>query len=271
MACLVFLILSITALVSKLKVLWSWMLRNYNSGGVPGLPIQKALTLDMGEAQCIIKSLSFNSCLAPCLSMVFAALLLKGQHGFRRHLCKYLSLSGSFTHLVSLAGQWIWVGEITDSPVWLVTKPIFVLKMFLIFHWRLSSVCPCVSSPLGNIPLLLHMETSGRNLFPSQFQVLFWAHLRSAEQQLPVAFSAPHRTFCLVAPSLCCFQWSNSAHNSNLDHSPSSLSLAFCWFRWSAVCCPYFSMSLAFSASSVRAGAVVNDLGMLCDISQGSL
>lgn len=83
------------------------MLRNYNSGGVPGLPIQKALTLDMGEAQCIIKSLSFNSCLAPCLSMVFAALLLKGQHGFRRHLCKYLSLSGSFTHLVSLAGQWI--------------------------------------------------------------------------------------------------------------------------------------------------------------------
>jgi len=30
-------------------------------------------------------------------------------------------------------------------------------------------------------------------------------------------------------------------------------------------------MSLAFSASPVRAGAVVNDLGIVCDISQGSL
>lgn len=143
-----------------------------------------------GEAQCAIKFPSFNGCLAPCSSTVFAALLLKGQHGFLRRLCKYFSLSGSFMHLVSLAGQWICVGWTTDSPVWLVTKSVFMLKMFLIFHWCLSSVCPCVSSPLGSIPLLLHRESSGGNLFPPQLQVFFWAHLRSAEQQLPVAFSA---------------------------------------------------------------------------------
>lgn len=188
----------------------------------------------MREAQCAIKSLPFNSRLAPCLLICsICRPFAEGSAWISKHLCKYLSLSASFLYLVSFTGQWICAGRITDSPVWLLIKCISYAQDI-----SYLSVMPFIP---GRNCLSICLQPTGEHPAPSQGvlreeRVLiavsgaFRAHLRSAEQQLSVVFSAPCRTFCLVGPSLCCFQLPNSIHNSNLDHSPSSLSLAFCWF-----------------------------------------
>lgn len=114
---------------------------------------RKPLLLIWGS-WCAIKPLPFNSRLAPCLSTAFAALLLKGQQGFLRHLCKYFSLSASFLYLVSFAVQWICAGRITDSPVRLVTRCISYaqdISYFSVMPFLLGRNCPFFSSLLGNI------------------------------------------------------------------------------------------------------------------------